>query len=44
MYGSEKRDVKGVKGVKLLIDLARGGTKTACKGEKRREKANTKGE
>jgi hypothetical protein len=38
MHGSEKRDVKGVKNVKLLIDSVRGGKRHA------REKATEKSE
>lgn len=39
MYGSEKRDVKGVKYVRLLIGLVREGTgvKTTCKGKTRQK-------
>ena len=39
MYGSEKRDVKGVKYVRLLIGFVRGGTgvKTTCKGKTRQK-------
>ena len=41
MHGSEKRDVEGVKNVKLLIDQVRGGKRDAR--QERRKKASTKG-